>query len=262
MKCLMQKEILLKQLIADGIKISANREEYVPGDTVIFTIQNNTRLELKYQPTGFNQEMLNFGINGLKARSKETAFSIVPGKTKKAAMIIPETADPGRYQIYANYIYMDWAPGGEDLSVTSPEKFIKITGPLPSPVPRKGRVEQKDKNHVLVYLGEKTSVEAVMGNKPLELEFFLPEGVGYARIKGVSLNSYEKHAEYLWFRMTNGKSVSGGNIPPDIPARVNFEMDLDREAATSYGFVMKYQDWVGDKKPLRFNIFIEMDVIY
>ncbi|AGL00499.1 hypothetical protein [Desulfoscipio gibsoniae] len=90
----------------------------------------------------------------------------------------------------------------------------------------------------------------------------MPEGVGYAKIKGTSLNTYEEHAEYLWFVTENGQPVSGSNTPPEIPAKVLFKMELDRDAAVSYGYVMKYQDWVGNKKPLRFQMMIEMDVIY
>jgi|GEM_PF-6773541 len=132
----------------------------------------------------------------------------------------------------------------------------------PPPVPAEGRVEQHSENHVKVYLGKKTYVEAVMGAKPLELEFILPKGVGYAKIKGTSLNIFEKHAEYLWFKIKNGQPSSGSNTPPEISAEVYFNMKLDRDAADSYGYVMKYQDWVGNKKPLRFEIMIEMDVVY
>ncbi|AGL00569.1 hypothetical protein [Desulfoscipio gibsoniae] len=252
-----QLEVTKRHLAGNGIALSTDRNEYVPGDTVLLTITNHTKIELEHQPGGFH-----FRIDILRARTESEAFSISPGDSKTVSLKIPKTADPGQYIVLASYQHIDWAPGGNDLIISAPKKQIKVLGSPPPPVPREGRVEMVNDHKAEVYLGEKTYVEAVMGSTPLELQFHLPEGVGYARIEGTSLNSYENHAEYLYFKMKDGQPVSGSNVPPKIPARVSFKMDLDRDAADSYGLLMRYQDWVADKKPLLFKIVIEMDVVY
>lgn len=256
-----QRDVTKRHLIADGIEVATTQQEYAPGDTVLLTIHNNTRIELEYHPTSFHK-VLNFGIDGLRTKSCEKAFTVAPGNAKTVSLVIPATADPGQYRVGASYVHMDWAPGGEDLVIRTPDKYIEIAGPPPLPIPDEGQVEQHSENHASVYLGKKTYVEAVMGAKPLELEFILPEGVGYAKIKGISLNTYEKHAEYLWFKVKNGQPSSGSNVPPEIPAEIHFNMELDSDSATPYGYIMKYQDWVKDKKPLRFQIIITMDAVY
>lgn len=255
-----QLEVTKRHLAGNGIALSTDRNEYAPGDTILLTLTNHTEIELKYNRKDY--KMLSFRIDILRTRTETEPFSIAPGEAKTVALEIPETADPGQYTILAGYKHYDWAPGGNDLGINAPEKQIKVLGPPPQPIPREGRVKMVNEHQAEVYLGEKTYVEVVMGNKPLELHFHLPEGVGLARLEGTSLNSYENHAEYLNLKMQDGQPVSGSNVPPQIPARVSFKMELDRDAAYSYGLLMQYQDWVGDKKPLLFKIVIDMDVVY
>ncbi|MBE0465895.1 MAG: hypothetical protein IBX71_01545 [Candidatus Desulforudis sp.] len=257
-----QLDVTKQYLTGHGIELSTDRTEYAPGDTVLLTMTNHTRMKLEHQPEGFHQKMLTFWIDVLRAQSNQEAFSIAPGDSRTVALVIPKTADPKQYAVQAQYRHLDWVPAGNDLIVSAPEKQIKVVGPPPLPVPREGWVEIINDHKAEVYLGEKTYVEAVMASAPLELRFHLPEGVGYAQIEGTGLNSYENHAEYLQFKTKDDQRWSGYNVPPEIPARVSFEMDLDRDAADSYGLVMQYQDWVGDKKPLHFKMMIEMNVVY
>ena len=137
-----QRSVTKEYLIADGIEVTTAQQEYAPGDTVLITIHNNTRIEFEYQPTGFHQKALNFGVDGLITKSNEEAFIIAPGNAKTVSLIIPATADPGQYRIGANYVHLDWAPAGEDLRIEAPDKYIKIVGPPPPPIPAEGRVEQ------------------------------------------------------------------------------------------------------------------------
>ncbi len=255
-----QLEATKRHLTGNGIALSTDRSQYAPGDTVLLTITNHTKIELEHKRN--DSKMLFFRIDILRTQSDQEAFSIPPGDSRTVALEIPGTADPGQYTVLAGYQHIDWGPGGNDLIINAPGKQIKVVGPPPPPVPREGRVEMVNDHKAEVYLGKKTYVEAVMGSAPLELHFHLPEGMGYARIKGTSLNSYEQHAEYLYFRIKDGQPVSGSNVPPEIPAKVSFEMDLKEDAAESYGFLMRYQDWVTDKQPLLFKIVIEMDVVY
>ncbi|WP_347487782.1 hypothetical protein ABDB91_11125 [Desulfoscipio sp. XC116] len=263
-----QLKVTERHLAGDGIALATDRNEYAPGDTVLLTMANHTEIELGYPLEGSPGGLYSL-IAALESeavfggyRKELGAFSIAPGDSKTVALKIPETADSGQYAVRTSYSLYDWGPGGHDLKISAPEKRIKVLGPPPPPVPREGTVEMIDEHKAEVYLGEKTYVEAVMGNAPLELHFHLPEGVGYARVAGSSLNSYEKHAEYLYFKMQDGQPVSGSNVTPKSPAKVSFEMDIDRDDAGSHGLLMRYQEWVADKKPMLFKIVIEMDVVY
>lgn len=63
--------------------------------------------------------------------------------------------------------------------------------------------------------------------------------------------------------MKDGMLSSDCNTSPEIPAKVYFNMELvDSGEDISYGYIMKYEDWVENKKPLGFQIIITMDVVY